>query len=157
MPKATGAAETLPEWRDPHKGLWLSGLIIPLTPFLAWGLVSLLGPGVFWAAGLLVVALIPSIDRFYGPDRTNPPDEVMKQLENSRYYRWCLFPYIPLQYAGLVLACYLWTHAPMGIPERIALATTSRRMFHSGDPGDTSGRQRLQARKPARWAAAAVG
>ena len=112
------------QWRDPHKGLWLSGLIVPLTPFIAWGLVTLLGPGLFWAAGLLVIALIPSLDRFYGPDRTNPPDEVMKQLENSRYYRWCLFPYIPLQYAGLVLACYLWAYAPMGVPERIALATT---------------------------------
>ena len=40
---------------------------------------------------------------------------------------------------------------------RIARATTSPRVFHSGEPGDASGRQRLQARNPARWAAAAVG
>ena len=115
--------QPIPEWRDPHKGLWLAGLVIPLTPFIAWGLVSLLGPGVFWLAGLLTIAVVPSLDRFYGPDRSNPPDEIMKQLENSRYYRWCLVPYIPLQYAGLVLAC-LRTNAPMGVPERIALATT---------------------------------
>ena len=37
---------------------------------------------------------------------------------------------------------------------RIARATTSARAFHSGDPGEASGRQRLQARKPARCAAA---
>jgi hypothetical protein len=40
---------------------------------------------------------------------------------------------------------------------RIARAVTSDRWFHSGDPGDASGRQRLQARYPARCAAAAVG
>ena len=40
---------------------------------------------------------------------------------------------------------------------RMARATTSPRTFHSGEPGEASGRQRLQARKPACWAAAAVG
>jgi hypothetical protein len=39
---------------------------------------------------------------------------------------------------------------------RIARPTTSARAFHSGEPGEASGRQRLQARKPARWAAAAL-
>ena len=40
---------------------------------------------------------------------------------------------------------------------RMARATTSARTFHSGEPGVASGRQRRQARKPACWAAAAVG
>ncbi len=40
---------------------------------------------------------------------------------------------------------------------RMARATTSSRSFHSGDPGVVSGRQRLQARKPACWQAAALG
>ena len=64
---------------------------------------------------------------------------------------------------------------PLGVPEpaaspgtpsrstmpsaisRIARPTTSARTSHSGEPGAASGRQRWQARKPARWAAAAVG
>jgi hypothetical protein len=40
---------------------------------------------------------------------------------------------------------------------RIARATTSWRVFHSGEPGEASGRQRLHARNPDCWAAAAVG
>ena len=40
---------------------------------------------------------------------------------------------------------------------RMARATTSPRSFHSGEPGEASGRQRLQARNPACCAAAAVG
>ncbi len=39
----------------------------------------------------------------------------------------------------------------------MARPTASARRFHAGEPGDASGRQRLQARKPARCAAAAVG
>ncbi len=46
--------------------------------------------------------------------------------------------------------------APSAI-SRMARATTSPRTFHSGDPGDASGRHLLQARKPARWAAAELG
>ena len=40
---------------------------------------------------------------------------------------------------------------------RIARATTSARTFHSGEPGDASGRHRLHARNPCCWAAAAAG
>ena len=40
---------------------------------------------------------------------------------------------------------------------RIARPATSAAMSHSGLPGVASGRQRLQARKPAACAAAAVG
>ncbi len=39
---------------------------------------------------------------------------------------------------------------------RMARPTMSARMFHSGEPGEASGRHRLQARKPDSWAAAAV-
>ncbi|CCQ13938.1 Alkane 1-monooxygenase (fragment), partial [Rhodococcus sp. AW25M09] len=35
------ATDTSPRWRDPKRYLWPLGLTIPLSPFLAWGLVSL--------------------------------------------------------------------------------------------------------------------
>ena len=40
---------------------------------------------------------------------------------------------------------------------RMARPTTSARPSHSGEPGEASGRHRLHARNPERWAAAAVG
>ncbi len=39
----------------------------------------------------------------------------------------------------------------------MARATASARAFHSGEPGEVSGRHRLQARYPACWQAAALG
>ena len=79
-------------------------------PFLAWGLVQATGLGVFWFFGpFLVFAIFPVLDLLIGMDATNPPDSVIKWLEQDRYYRWCTYLFIPIQYAGLVFACWLWS------------------------------------------------
>ncbi|OZF49838.1 alkane 1-monooxygenase [Rhodococcus sp. 14-1411-2a] len=119
------ATSTSPRWRDPKRYLWPLGLTIPLSPFLAWGLVTLLGPGAFWTLGLMIMGVaLPLVDKFAGVDRSNPPDEAIAALEKDPYYRWCVYLFLPLQYAGLVAACYLWAHGPLGVPERIGLAIT---------------------------------
>ncbi|MBY4401287.1 alkane 1-monooxygenase [Rhodococcus fascians] len=119
------SAGASPTWRDPKRYLWPLGLTIPLSPFLAWGLVSLLGPGAFWALGLMIMGIaLPLVDKFAGVDRSNPPDEALAALDKDKYYRWCVYLFLPLQYAGLVAACYLWAHGPLGTPERIGLAVT---------------------------------
>ncbi|MGX6508829.1 alkane 1-monooxygenase [Rhodococcus sp. SJ-2] len=113
------------QWRDPKRYLWLYGLAIPLSPFLAWLLVHYLHLGVFWATGAIMIAVIcPLVDRYTRLDTSNPPDEVMKDLENDRYYRRCTYVYLPLQYAGLVFGCWLWVSQPMGWAEQFALAAT---------------------------------
>ncbi|MGV9948944.1 alkane 1-monooxygenase [Rhodococcus aetherivorans] len=112
-------------WKDRKRYLWLCGLAVPLSPFVAWLLVEYLHLGVFWAFGALLIAVIvPLVDRFTGVDKANPPEEVVRDLEEDRYYRWCTYLYLPLQYAGLVFACWVWTVAPMGWPERFAMAAT---------------------------------
>ncbi len=63
----------------------------------------------WWIGALLLFGLLPLLDRFFGPDGQNPPEEVMEQLENDRYYRYCTYVFIPFQLASLVFACYLWS------------------------------------------------
>src|SRR5690606_25760269 len=63
----------------------------------------------FWLGPFLLYLVIPLADRFIGPDGENPPDEVLAHLENDRYYRYLTYLYLPFQYAGLVMACYLLT------------------------------------------------
>ncbi len=48
-------------------------------------------------------AIFPLLDLAIGNDASNPPDSVIKWLEQDRYYRWCTYLYIPIQYAGLDL------------------------------------------------------
>jgi alkane 1-monooxygenase len=121
-------ADTEPDpaaWRDPKRYAWLLGLIVPLLPFISWGLVEASGWGVFWFYGpVLVFGFFPVLDLIRGTDAENPPDSVIKWLEQDRYYRWCTYLFLPLQYAGLVFACWMWAHGGLSTVESIGLALT---------------------------------
>jgi alkane 1-monooxygenase len=112
-------------WTDGKRYAWLLGIIVPLSPFLAWFWVSVTGFGALWYLGpLLVFGLFPLLDMAIGLDPTNPPDSVLKFLEQDRYYRWCTYVFIPIQYAGLVFACWMWSSGDLSLVENIGLALT---------------------------------
>jgi alkane 1-monooxygenase len=112
-------------WTDPKRYAWLLGIVVPLAPFMAWGLVSLTGFAGFWLLGpLLIFVAFPILDIAVGVDPTNPPDSVLKWLEQDRYYRWCTYVFIPIQYAGLVFACWLWASGGLSVLSSLGLAFT---------------------------------
>ena len=112
-------------WRDRKRYYWLLGLVVPTLPFLAWGLVELTGLGVFWFYGpVLVFGIFPLLDLAVGTDARNPPESMIKQLEQDRYYRWCTYAYLPVQYAGLIFACWMWSHGDLSTIESVGLAVT---------------------------------
>ncbi len=112
-------------WTDGKRYAWLLGIIVPLSPFLAYFWVSVTGWGGMWFLGpALVFGLFPLLDMAIGLDRTNPPDSVLKFLEQDRYYRWCTYVFIPIQYAGLVFACWMWSSGDLSLVESIGLALT---------------------------------
>ncbi len=113
------------DWRDPKRYAWLLGLLVPLIPFMAWGLVEATGLGVFWFFGpMFVYGIMPALDHAIGKDSANPPDSVLKWLEQDRYYRWCTYAYIPLQFAALIAACWFWAHGHLSGVEKLGLALT---------------------------------
>ncbi len=113
------------DWTDPKRHLWLLGLIVPLTPFIAWGVVELTGVGALWWLGpVIVYILLPVLDMLIGKDSANPPDSVLKWLEDDRYYRWCTYVFIPIQYAALVFACWQWAYGGLSVLESLGLAIT---------------------------------
>ncbi|HTB49703.1 MAG TPA: alkane 1-monooxygenase [Solirubrobacteraceae bacterium] len=119
------AALPAPRWRDRKRYAWLLGLIVPLLPFISWGLVEATGLGVFWFYGpVLIFAVFPLLDLLVGLDASNPPDSVIKWLERDRYYRWCTYAFLPLQYAGLVFACWMWSRGGLSTLESVGLALT---------------------------------
>ena len=112
-------------WRDPKRYAWLLGLLVPLLPLMAWGLVEATGLGVFWFWGpMFVFGVMPLLDTVIGKDNANPPDSVLKWLEQDRFYRWCTYAFLPLQYASLVLACELWSTGDLGVVASLGLALT---------------------------------
>jgi alkane 1-monooxygenase len=124
-PLTGGGVALDPPWRDPKRHAWLLGLLVPLLPLVAWALSSLTGLRIFWFAGPLVVfVVIPLLDLAFGPDAKNPPDAMLARLEEDRYYRWCTYAYVPLQYASLVLACWCWSRGHLSLLESMGLMLT---------------------------------
>jgi alkane 1-monooxygenase len=112
-------------WRDGKRYAWLLGLIVPSLPFIAWFWVEVTGLGVFWWFGpILVFGIFSLLDVVVGMDAENPPDSIIKWLEQDRYYRWCTYAFIPVQYAGLVFACWLWSHGDLTTVDKLGLAFT---------------------------------
>jgi alkane 1-monooxygenase len=112
------ATELAPDvWQDKKRYLWLLGLIAPTALLvilpIVWGLNQAgwqtASQVLFWIGPILVYAALPALDLRYGPDGQNPPDEVMARLENDKYYRYCTYIYIPLQYVSVILGAYLFT------------------------------------------------
>jgi alkane 1-monooxygenase len=113
------------EWTDGKRYAWMLGIVVPLAPFFAWFYWSLTGFGGFWFMGpFLIFILFPLLDVAIGMDPTNPPDSVLKFLEQDRYYRWCTYLFIPIQYAGLIFACWMWASGELTTVESIGLALT---------------------------------
>ncbi len=112
-------------WSDPKRYAWLLGLLVPMIPFIAWGLVQLTGLGVFWFFGpMFLYVIMPALDHVIGKDSANPPDSVLKRLEQDRYYRFCTYAYIPLQYVALVAACWLWAYGDLTLVDKLGLTLT---------------------------------
>jgi alkane 1-monooxygenase len=117
--------EPAARWHDPKRYAWLLGLVVPTLPFITWGMVQLTGVGALYYYGpVLVFGIFPLLDLAIGMDARNPPDSVIKWLEQDRYYRWCTYLYLPIQYAGLVFACWLWSSGELSVFESVGLALT---------------------------------
>jgi alkane 1-monooxygenase len=112
-------------WRDGKRYAWLLGIVVPTLPFIVYGLVHLTGLGLFWFFGpVLIFGVFPPLDLLIGLDAENPPDSVLKWLEQDRYYRWCTYAFLPLQYAGLGFACWLWASSDLTVADKVGLALT---------------------------------
>jgi alkane 1-monooxygenase len=121
---ATLDGETV-RWRDSKRYLWLLGLVVPLLPFGAYRQAETFGWGISWWIGpIWILILIPVLDAIFGEDRSNPPDWAVEPLARDRFYRWCTYLYLPLQYAGLVFACWVVTTADLSLVDQLGFALT---------------------------------
>jgi alkane 1-monooxygenase len=138
--KAAKAAKApVDQWRDKKRHLWLFGLIAPGALFIVlpivWAMNQLgwqaASQALFWIGPLLVYVLLPLLDMRFGPDGQNAPEEVMERLENDKYYRYCTYAFIPVQYASVVFGAYLFTasdlswlgyHGPVGWAAKLGVA-----------------------------------
>lgn len=95
------------EYRDRKRWLWCLSLVLPLLPLVGIALYLQVGQEWLLAAPLLVsYVLIPLLDWLLGTDTSNPPEEIVPQLEEDRYYRWLTWCTVPLHFVTLVLVAW---------------------------------------------------
>jgi alkane 1-monooxygenase len=112
-------------WRDRRKPYWLLALIVPVLPFAAAGLAALTGSAwAWWLGPALVFGAMPALDLVLGRDTENPPESAVPALDADRYYRWCTYAYLPLQYASLGWAAWRWAQGDLGWFASLGLAAT---------------------------------
>lgn len=112
-------------WRDRKRSLWLVALVMPLLPFAAVVLHARTDQAVWlWLGPIVILGLVPLVDLLGGLDRNSPPDDLVATLEADRYYRWITFVFLPLQYAGFLVAFAYLVRGDLTSIERVGLAVT---------------------------------
>ena len=105
---ATDATQTRVEYRDRKRWAWLLSVVFPLLPFL--GMAAHAASGLQIALGLPLLisyGLMPLLDFLIGEDLSNPPEAVVPQLEEERYYRWLTWAIVPMHFVALI-GCAWW-------------------------------------------------
>ncbi len=112
-------------WQDRKRYLWLFALAMPLLPFAAVGLHVLTDQAVWlWLGPIVILGIVPLIDWTVGRDPSSAPDDAIEALEADRYYRWLTYLFLPIQYAGFVLALWYIARGGLSVGESIGLSVT---------------------------------
>jgi len=95
-------------YRDRKRAWWLLSVVYPLIPFAGMAAHAASGHEIGLALPLLIsYGLMPLLDALIGEDENNPPEAVVPQLEDDRYYRWLTWATVPLHFVALI-GCAWW-------------------------------------------------
>jgi alkane 1-monooxygenase len=94
-------------YSDQKRYLWLYSVFFPLIPFVGMALMAWSGwEWTLWVPLLLVYTLIPLLDHLFPNDASNPPEQIVPQLEADPYYQILNHLTVPLHF--VVLVCGAW-------------------------------------------------
>ena len=95
-------------YRDRKRWWWMLSLVYPLMPFVGIAVHAWSGMAIALALPLVIsYGLMPLLDWLIGEDLNNPPEAIVPQLEEDRYYRWLTWATVPLHFVALI-GCAWW-------------------------------------------------
>ena len=95
-------------YRDRKRWAWSLSVVYPLLPLAGIAAHAATGEQILLGLPLLIsYGLMPLLDALIGEDENNPPEAVVPQLEEDRYYRWLTWATVPLHFLALV-GCAWW-------------------------------------------------
>ncbi len=111
---------------DDKRALWSLSVVYALFPLVGIGLHAWTGNQWLLLAPLLLSYLVaPIVDWIVGEDTSNPPEVVVRALEDDWYYRSLTMLTVPLHFVSLIAAAY-WAYSQSLHPLMfVALAVTA--------------------------------
>ena len=111
---------------DRKRWLWLLTVVYPLQPFIAIWLHFRTGNELWFLLPFATSYIVaPLLDWAIGEDRNNPPEEVVMQLDQDRYYRRLTFAVVPLHLITLIGCVWYATTASISWWAFVLVAITA--------------------------------
>jgi len=110
---------------DGKRYLWLISVLFPLFPLIAMGLMNWSGQQwMLWIPLIFLYVFIPLLDYLFPNDRSNPPEQIVPQLEADVYYRVLNFLTVPLHFVILIVGAWFVTNNNLGWSGYLGLSLT---------------------------------
>ncbi len=101
-------------------------MFLPVVPL--FGIFLYFRTGLEWLLGiplLISYVVIPLLDWVFGPDINNPPEEIVPQLEEDRYYRRLTWVTVPLHFVTLIAVAWFAVSQDLSNWSILVLAITA--------------------------------
>lgn len=93
------------QYSDSKRWLWSLSVLYPLLPCLGIALHAYTGQQAWLLLPLAIGYLAgPLLDYLVGEDPSNPPEAIVPQLDQDRYYRFLTFAVVPMHFVALIAA-----------------------------------------------------
>lgn len=112
-------------YEDHKRHLWLIAVLFPLYPLLSMGLMGWTGQEwMLWIPFVFLYIFIPLLDQVFPNDRSNPPEQIVPQLEADNYYRILNLLTVPLHFFVLITGAWFVANHHLGWSGLLALSLT---------------------------------
>jgi alkane 1-monooxygenase len=95
-------------WTDRRRYWWLVSLAMPMLPLAglaAWAAGG--GEAWLWLTAVVLYGVVPLADYLLGADTSNPPEALVPELEQDRWYRWLTWLTVPVIWVTVAIAAWI--------------------------------------------------
>ena len=110
---------------DQKRYLWLLAVLFPLVPLVSMALMKWSGQEwMLWVPLVTLYVLIPLLDYLFPNDSSNPPEQIVPQLEADVYYRLLNYLTVPLHFFILIAGAWFVANNNLGWGGLMGLSLT---------------------------------
>jgi len=110
---------------DKKRYLWMLSVLFPLIPLIGMGLMNWSGQQwMLWIPLVFLYIVIPLLDYLFPNDSSNPPEQIVPQLEADSYYRLLNHLTVPLHFVILIIGAWFVANNQLGWSGLLAISLT---------------------------------